>query len=317
MSRKRAEQMATSKRSGKNTVSSVLRRDYQLLILCLPGLLYLAVFEYAPIWGVQIAFKDFTFGSTIWNARWVGAENFIRFVTYPYFWRLMSNTLMIAVVLLLIPFPITIIFALVTNATRLKRFKRFYQTVVYAPHFISAVVLVGIITVFTSPRTGIINILLARFGIAPIFFLGTPGWFLPILTSSHVWQQCGWASILYLATLTSVPPELYESAMIDGASRWQRVKFIDIPAIVPTMVIILILRLGQLLSLNWQTILLMQNNLNIRTSEVVQTFVYKTGILRGDFSYAAAAGLFVAVINLILIVGANSAARALRQQALW
>ena len=295
----------------------ILRRDYQLLILCLPAIIYMIIFDYGPIWGLQIAFKRFLIGKTIANAEWVGLENFIRFLEYPYFWRLLKNTLVISLFSLLIPFPMTILFALVINTSEARRMKQVYQTIIYAPHFISVVVMVGMLYIFGSPQSGIINIALRRIGLEPIFFMAHPIWVIVMLVGSHVWQQCGWSSIIYLATLHGVPPELHESAMIDGASRWKRVLYIDIPSIIPTMVLILILRIGQLLSLDWQKILLVQNNLNIRTTEIIQTYVYKSGILQGDYSYATAAGMFIAVVNLILIVSANSAAKGLRQQALW
>lgn len=294
-----------------------VRRDWQLVVLCLPALVYLAAFDYAPLWGVQIAFKRFALGSTILGAPWAGLEHFVRFLQYPYFSRLMGNTLSLAFWSLAIPFPITILFALVINSTENSAVKRVYQTIVYAPHFISVVVLMGMIYILFDPKGGLVNTVVQWLGSEPVFFLSKPRMAVPLLVGSHVWQSCGWSSILYLATLSSVAPELHESAMIDGASRLRRISSIDIPVIVPTMVTILILRIGQLLAVDWQKALLIQNTFNLRVTEILQTYVYKTGILQGDYAYAAAAGLFVAVINLLLILTANSLARAVGQHTLW
>jgi putative aldouronate transport system permease protein len=308
---------ANKTQTARSLVRTVVARDYQLLILCLPAIIYMILFDYSPIWGLQIAFKDFSLGQSIRQAKWTGFENLIRFIQYPYFFRLLRNTITIAILHLVIPFPVSIIFALIINTAESRTLKKVYQTIVYAPHFISVVVLVGMIYIFGSPRGGIVNILLGRIGIEPIFFLGTPSWIVPILVSTEMWQHTGFGSIIYLAALGSVPAQLHESAMIDGASRWKRIIYIDIPSIVPTIVILLILRIGQLLVLNWQKILLLQNTMNIRVTEVIQTYVYKTGILQGDYSYATAAGLFIAVINLILILLANGVAKTVRQEGLW
>jgi putative aldouronate transport system permease protein len=293
------------------------RRDWQLVVLCLPALVYLAVFDYSPLWGVQIAFKRYLLGSTVAGSPWVGLEHFVRFIQYPYFGQLMGNTLSLAFWSLVVPFPMTILFALVINTAENGRLKRVYQTVVYAPNFISVVVLVGMIYILFDPGGGLANTIVKAFGGEPVFFLSRPGMAVPLLVGSHVWQSCGWSSILYLATLSNVPPELYESAMIDGASRFRRIVSIDLPMIVPTMVTILILRIGQLLALDWQKVLLIQNTFNMRVTEILQTYVYKAGILQGDYAYAAAAGLFVSVINLVLIVTANTVARAVGQSTLW
>lgn len=295
----------------------LLHRDWQLIVLCLPALLYLVIFDYSPLWGIQIAFKEFQLGGTILSAPWTGLANFTRFLRYPYFGRLMANTLSLSFWQLIIPFPVTILLALVVNTAEGARVKRIYQTVIYAPNFISVVVLVGMILIFFDPRGGMVNLLRAGLGLERVFFLSKPGMAVPLLVGSHVWQACGWSSILYLATLTRVSPEMHESAMIDGASRLRRVLAIDVPVIVPTMVTILVLRIGQLLSLDWQKVLLIQNTFNMRVTEILQTYVYKAGILQGDYSYAAAAGLFVAVINLALIILANTAAKAVGQQTLW
>jgi len=300
-----------------NAPKGAVRRDWQLVVLCLPALVYLAVFDYAPLWGVQIAFKRYALGSTIVGAPWAGLSNFTRFLQYPYFGRLMTNTLSLAFWSLVIPFPLTILFALVINTTEKTRIKRVYQTIVYAPNFISVVVLMGMIFILFDPNGGLVNTVIKWLGGQPIFFLSKPRMAVPLLVGSHVWQFCGWSSILYLATLSSVSPELHESAMIDGASRLRRVLSIDIPVIVPTMVTILILRIGQLLAVDWQKALLIQNTFNLRVTEILQTYVYKAGILQGDYAYAAAAGLFLAVINLALILTANSVARAVGQHTLW
>jgi putative aldouronate transport system permease protein len=307
----------TIKSIRKPGVGRRILRDWQLIVLCAPALVYILLLEYGPIWGVQIAFKRFQFGSTIWSSPFIGVENFIRFLQYPYFGRILGNTLAISFWQLVIPFPITILMALVINTCGRPMLKRVYQTVVYAPHFISVVVLVGMIYIFFDSRTGIVNTAIQAFGGESIFFLSKPGMAIPFLVGSHVWQACGWSSTLYLASLSSVPPELYESAMMDGASRFQRVMHIDIPSIIPTMVVILILRIGQLLSLDWQKVLLLQNSFNLRVTEILQTYVYKTGILQGDYSYAAAAGLFVSIINLALIILANRASKAIGSGGLW
>ncbi|MBB6733321.1 ABC transporter permease [Cohnella zeiphila] len=292
-------------------------RNWQVYVLLLPVLVHFAVFQYAPMYGLQIAFKDFIAIDGIWGSPWVGFEHFDRFFHSYQFWNTLKNTLLINLYELIFDFPIAIVFALMLNQVTRLRFKKWVQTITYAPHFISAVVLVGMLFIFLSPRTGMINNLIALFGGERINFLGEAAWFKPIYVLSEVWQTTGWNAIIYLAALTAVDPQHHEAAIVDGASKLQRVRHIDLPSIMPVIMILLILKVGHFASLGFQKVLLMQNTLNIDSSEVVQTYVYKTGLLGTQFSYSAAIGLFDNVINFVLLILMNQLAKRLKQQSLF
>jgi putative aldouronate transport system permease protein len=298
-------------------VTKILHRDAELYLMVLPAVLFFIIFHYGPIYGLQIAFKDFRAVDGIWGSAWVGFKHFNRFFSSYRFWTLLSNTLGIAVYELIAGFPVPIIFALLLNQLRFTKLKKTLQTVTYAPHFISVVVIAGMIQIFLSPRVGIINTFLGAVGIEPIFFLGRPELFKSVFVISGIWQHFGWSSIIYIAALSAINPELYEAATVDGASKMQRLRHIDIPGITPTMVILLILNVGHFMQVGFQKILLLQNPMNLSKSEVIETYVYKTGILNAQYSYSAAIGLFNAMINVILLLSVNRIAKSLSETSLW
>ncbi|MGG1638987.1 ABC transporter permease [Paenibacillus sp. NRS-1760] len=292
------------------------KRHYELYLLLLPTLLYFAVFEYGPIYGLQIAFKNFAPFKGISGSPWVGFDNFLRFFDSYKFWDVLVNTLTISVYELLL-FPIPVILALLINQLTSKRFKKLVQTVTYAPHFISTVVIVGMLNLFLSPRNGIINQLLETLGLETIFFMAKPDWFASIFVWSGVWQNAGWGTIIYLAALTSINPELHESAVVDGANKLKRILYIDLPSIMPTVIVLLILSVGNFMSVGFEKVYLMQNPLNVSSAEVIQTYVYKTGLIGAQYSYSAAIGMFNSIINCLLLLTVNFIARRFGQNSLW
>ena len=296
-----------------------MRRNWQLYAMLALPLIWLAIFAYWPMYGVIIAFKDYNVVSGIWGSPWVGTKHFHRFVESYQFWRLIKNTVYLHVYELVATFPLPIILALCLNTIRKKWFSRSAQLITYAPHFISTVVVVGLVVVLTNPNTGVANKFLGLFGFGPVDIMGDSGMFRHIYVWSGAWQTMGFAAIIYLAALTSVPPELHEAAIVDGASRVRRMWHIDLPAIVPVAVILLILNIGSILSVGFEKVLLMQNNLNLDTAEVIDTYVYKIGLASAvpQFSYATAIGLFRSVIGLVLLVLANTFARRFARSSLW
>ncbi|WP_239696796.1 ABC transporter permease [Paenibacillus oryzisoli] len=294
-----------------------LTKNYELYILLLPALLYFAVFHYWPMYGVQIAFKNYVTTQGIWGSSWVGLKHFSEFVNSYLFWQLFRNTIEITVYSLVIGFPVPIILALMMNELRSARFKKAVQTITYAPHFISTIVLVSMLTFFLSPQTGLINKVIYFFGGSPIPFLTSPEWFKTIYVFSGVWQTAGWSSIIYMAALATIDPQINEAAVIDGASRMQRIWYINIPGIFPTIVILLILSVGNLMSVGFEKIYLMQNPLNMESSDIITTYVYRRGIQQSQYSFASAVGLFNSIINFILLVMVNRIAKGLKQSSLW
>nr|WP_242698206.1 ABC transporter permease subunit [Bacillus sp. SD088] len=291
-------------------------KSWQLYTFLLPALTFFVIFHYIPMYGVQIAFKDFFATMGINGSPWVGFEHFERFFNSYYFWRLLKNTLIISLYQLCL-FPLPIVFALMLNELRNGAFKKWTQTLTYAPHFISVVVVVGMIIAFLDPTTGIVNILIEKLGGNSVQFLTSPDWFRHIYVWSGEWQGLGWGSIIYLAALAGVNPELLEAAKVDGATRFQRILHINIPAILPTIVILFILNIGKFMSVGFEKVLLLQNSLNSETSDIIQTFVYETGLLEGQYSFAAAVGLFDSVINIILLVTVNQIAKKVSDNSLW
>ncbi|WP_396426706.1 ABC transporter permease [Lederbergia sp. NSJ-179] len=291
-------------------------KSWQLYTFLLPALTFFIIFHYIPMYGVQIAFKDFFATLGITGSPWAGFEHFERFFNSYYFWRLLKNTVALSVYQLCL-FPLPIIFALMLNELRNGAFKKWTQTLTYAPHFISVVVVVGMIIAFLDPTTGIVNLLIEKLGGEPIQFLTSPGWFRHIYVWSGQWQGLGWGTIIYLAALAGVNPELLEAATVDGATRFQRILHINIPAILPTVVVLFILNIGSFMAVGFEKVLLLQNSLNSDTSDIIQTFVYKTGLLEGQYSFAAAVGLFDSAINIILLVTVNQIARKVSDHSLW
>lgn len=308
--------MRTVSSSGKKAIRQ-MAKGYELYLLFLPTFLYFLIFHYGPMYGLQIAFKNFIAVKGITGSPWVGFQHFERFFQSPQLVVLLKNTLLINLYELLVAFPIPIVLALMLNQVPNARFKKIVQTVTYAPHFISVVVIVGMLHIFLSPRNGLLNQLIAALGGEPIFFLGSAEWFKTIFVLSGVWQNAGWATIIYLAALSAVNPDLHEAAIMDGANKFQRVWHIDVPSIMPTIMILLILNVGSFMSVGFEKIYLMQNPLNIDSSEVIQTYVYKTGLLGAQYSYSAAIGFFNAVINFGLLLGINQFAKKMKQTSLW
>lgn len=294
-------------------------RHWQLFVLFLIPLLYILIFKYGPMYGAQIAFKDFRAAHGIWNSEWVGFKHFIRFFRSAIFDTVMINTIGISIYYLLAGFPFPIILALSLNTIRHARYKKTIQLVTYAPYFISTVVMVGLILQFLDPRSGLLNQAITMIGGEPKNLLSNPALFKSIYVWSGVWQTAGFGSIIYLAALASVDPQMHEAAVIDGATLFQRVIHIDLPGIMPTAVILLILSIGSVLDLGFEKIFLMQNPLNMRTSEVISTYVYKVGLASPttNYSYPTAIGLFQSVVSLILLLGVNRAAKKLGKSSLW
>lgn len=291
--------------------------NWQLYVLILPVLAYYIVFHYAPMYGVQIAFKDYYFIKGIWGSPWVGFEHFNRFFKSYFFGTLLKNTIGISLYQLVAGFPAPIILALMINEVSNKFFKRTVQTVTYAPHFLSTVVLVGMLLSFLSPRNGIINEIIKVLGGEPIYFIAKPEWFKTLYVFSGIWQNTGWSSIIYISALTGIDPQLHEAAKVDGAGRLKRIWHINIPGITPTMVILLILNMGKIMNVGFEKIFLMQNKMNMTSSDVISTFVYNNGLLNGQFSFSAAVGLFNSVINFILLVTVNRISKKLNETSLW
>lgn len=297
-------------------LKSITSRYDLYLMLLLPIAWYL-IFHYGPMYGVQIAFKDFSPAKGIIGSPWAGFAHFERFFDSYYFWRLLWNTISINLYSLLFAFPIPIILALLVNEIPNKAYSKLVQNVTYIPHFISVVVMVGMITLFFSTNGGPINTFIEALGGKPIRFLDSAEAFKPIFIGSNIWQSMGWQSIIYIAAISGVNPQLYEAAKIDGASRLQRIWHVSIPGILPVIVILLILDIGHFMNVGFEKILLMQNNLNLESSDVISTFVYTTGILKGEYSYTAAIGLFNSIINLTLLVLVNRFARKKAETSLW
>jgi putative aldouronate transport system permease protein len=293
------------------------RRQWQLWAMVAPAIAFVAVFAYVPMYGLQLAFREFDFAAGFTGGDWVGLKYFRQFFESPQFWTLIRNTTVISVSTLVVGFIAPILLALMVNQVMGGRRKKFLQTATYLPHFISVVVIVGMLQVFLSPTSGLITRFVGLFGVDGANFLGSATAFVPVYVISDVWQHAGWNSIIYLAALAGVNPQLYEAARIDGAGRFGIIRHIDVPALVPTMVVLLILNMGQVLNTGFEKIFLMQNPLNLEVSEVIATYVYKIGILSNQFSYATAIGLFNTLINFAFLVVANQIAKRVSNTSLW
>jgi putative aldouronate transport system permease protein len=290
---------------------------YQLYLLLLPAFAYLIIYRYIPLYGIQIAFRDYIPGMQISKAPWVGLAHFKRLAASYAFGRIVWNTVRLSLMQLLFTFPLPILVALLLNQLANRRARRIIQTVIYAPHFISTVVVVGMMYVFFSIRTGLVNkVVSAIFGTPAIDFLGSATWFTPLYIGSTVWQTTGWSSIIYLGALSTINPELHESAVIDGAGKLKRILHIDLPGIMPTAVIMLILSFGQIMSVGFDKAYLMQNPLNMEASEIISTYVYKVGMQNLQYSYSAAVDLLNSVVNLVLLLLVNGVARRLSPTSL-
>ena len=295
---------------------SYLKKNWWLYAFVLPTIIWYIVFHYVPMGGIVIAFKRYTGVQTIWESRWVGLKWFKSFFNSHYFSTVIRNTLGLSVYGLA-TFPLPVIFALIINEMKNKKAKKLVQTITYAPHFISVVVLVSMLNLFFTTQHGFVNNVIEFFGGEPYDFLTSSKAFPHLYVWSEVWQSLGWNCIIYVAALSSVDPALHEAAEIDGASRLQRILHINIPCILPTIAIMLIMKLGHIMSVGADKVLLMKNDLNADAAEVINTFVYNRGLLNGDYSYSAAVGLFVNVINLIMLLSVNKASKKLTETSLF
>jgi putative aldouronate transport system permease protein len=303
----------------KQTALLKIRKAWRLYVLIALPVMYIIIFKYVPMYGAQIAFKDFIVSRGISGSEWVGFKYFVRFFNSYEFWRIMNNTIVLSVYSLVAGFPFPIILALSLNYVRSQFFKKSVQMVTYAPYFISVVVMVGIILEVLDLRNGIINTIITALGFEAINFMGVPDYFKSVFVWSGIWQTVGFSCIIYLAALASIDPSLHEAAVVDGASKLRRMWHIDLPGIMPIAIIMLILNTGHMLDVAYEKVLLMQNPLNLRTSEVLDTYVYKVGIgsQSVNYSYSAAIGLYKSIINLILLVAVNKLAKKTKQASLW
>ena len=279
-------------------------KEYYLLLL--PALLYVIIFCYGPLYGLQIAFKNYMGSKGILGSSWVGFRHFKDFFGSFNFWTLIKNTLAISLYTLVVSFPIPILTALILNELKSSKLKRFSQTVLYAPHFISTVVLVGMITVMFSKSTGVVNYVRELLGLKRYYFLGEPGAFRHLYVWSGVWQNTGWNAIIYIAALSAVDTNLHEAAALDGATRLQRIRYVNLPCIMPTIIITLVMAVGNIAAVGYEKVYLLQNELNLSVSEVISTYVYKRGIISAIYSFSAAVGLFNNIINVIMLLLANT-----------
>lgn len=295
------------------------RRYWGLYLLLLPTLVYIAVFLYGPMYGMLVAFKEFNSKLGITASPWANPfyKYLQRFFTSYNFWPLIRNTLTLSLYSLVASFPIPIVFALFLNQINNLKYKKIVQTVSYAPYFISTVVLVSMLHIFLSPATGVVNRAIVALGGEAYYFMGTQSAFKHVYVWSNVWQSTGWSSIIYVATLSSVSQELHEAAIMDGANKLRRIWHIDVPALIPTMVTMLILNMGRILSVGFEKAFLMQNNLNSAVSEIISTYVFKVGILSGQFSYSTAIGMFNAVVCCVMVLLVNWISRRTTEESLW
>lgn len=309
--------MASSPKANKKNLIKKILVNWQLYLFMIPGLAYYICLEYLPIYGLQIAFKNYSPARGIWGSKWVGMAQFQRYFRSAFFSATIINTLRISLISLVAGFIFPVMFALFLNEMRSKSYRKLVQTVSYAPHFISVVVIVGILRLFVTPSTGIINHIIAAFGGERVAFLQESKWFAPLYVLSGLWQELGWNSMIYIAALSGVDPTLHEAAIIDGANKVQRIWHINLPVLRPTIVVLLILNCGQLLNVGYEKVLLMQTDTNLAASEIISTYVYKAGLINAEFSFSAAVNLFNNVVNCILLITVNTITSKLDNTSLW
>lgn len=280
-----------------------------LLLIILPGVIYFAVFCYGPMYGILMAFKDYNISKGIWGSPWVGLKHFKELVGSVYFGRLVKNTFLLSIEQLIWSFPVPIAFALLLNEIRNRKFQRFVQTAAYLPHFVSVVVVVGILKDLLSSNGGVLTQFLSLFGVTPKNYFNLPEAFRPLYVGSGVWQEFGWNSIIYVAAIAGIDQQLYESAALDGAGRWKRLIHITLPSIAPTIILLLILNMGNMLNIGYEKVILMYNAATYSTADIFSTYVYRKGLLNAQYSFASAVGLANSVINVIILLGANFLAK--------
>lgn len=310
--------MNTGKKNhlGKIKMSKHLKKEWRLYSFLIIPILYFVIFKYIPMFGNVIAFRKYSGGVNIFGEKWVGLRYFKQFLRDPSFWRAFRNTLFLSVSYLIVRFPLTLIFALLLNEIRNIKWKKFVQTVSYLPHFISMVIIAGMIKEVVS-LSGPVNTLLSSLGMEKISFIQEASWFPPIYIVSGIWQALGWGTILYLAAMTGINTELYEAARVDGANRFRQALHVTIPGILPTIVTLLILDIGGIMGSNFEKIILLYLPSTYETADVISTLVYRMGISGGNFSYATAVGLFEGIIGLILVTAANFVSKKITESSLW
>lgn len=294
-----------------------VRSDFDLLLFCLPGMIVTLIYHYIPIYGVQIAFRNFKYKRGIWGSAWVGLDNFRRFFSSANAWPVISNTLVLSVYSLIAGFPIAFLLALMLNSFRHKRYRRVIQAITYAPHFISTVVMCGMIILFLSPRVGVVNTMIRTLGGDPINFMGKAYMWRHIYVWSGIWQSMGWNSVIYFAALAGVSPEYHEAAIVDGATKLQRMRHIDLPQLAPVACMLLILNVGSVLSIGFEKAYALQNDLNKGVSQIISTYVYEIGLIKRDISFSTAIDLFNSVVNAILLVSVNAIVGKMSDNSLW
>ena len=298
-------------------IHTYLKNNWQLYVLIAPAVIYFFVFNYLPLYGIQIAFKDYKAVSGITGSQWVGFKHFINFFNAYYFKRLLENTLLLNVYYLLWSFPVPIIMAILLNQVKGNKIRQMIQTTIYVPYFISTVVLAGMLYIFLSPTSGILNTIRGFMGMSAVDYMSSAEAFRSIYIISGIWQAAGYNTILFIASLAGVDQALYEAAEIDGASIWQKIRYIDLPSLIPTIMMVLVLDCGRLLSSNTEKALVMQTAGNIPTSDIIGVYVYNIGLGSGQFSYTAAIGLFINIINFVLIIAVNKLSRRLTDVGLF
>ena len=293
------------------------KREWQIYVMLAPMIIWFLLFLYKPMYGLQIAFKDYSIFWGIVESPWVGWEHFETLFNNSQFIRAVKNTVIISALSLIFGFPVPIFLALMFNEILHALYRRTCQTIVYLPHFISTVIIAGIVITAFSPSAGIVNTIIGWIGIEPVYFLTKPEWFRPIFIGSGIWQEAGFSSIIFLAAIAGVNPSLYESAVVDGASRWQMMWKITIPSIMPTIIIMLIIRIGNLMEVGFELIILLYQPATYQTADVINTFIYRQGLQSGQYDLAAAAGLFNAVVAFVLVMTANSISKRVSRTSLW
>jgi len=294
-----------------------IRKYPQLYLMALPVLLWYIVFQYGPMYGLIIAFQRYVPSKPIFKNQFVGLKNFTDFLADPYFMRVLRNTLVINFYLLIFAFPAAILFALLLNELRGAKLKKLTQTVTYMPHFISAMVICGLAVDFFKADGMLTSILVGMFGVEKTNLLSIKGYFRPIYVAMQIWQETGWDSIIFVAALAGIDPTLYEAAVMDGAGRFKRVWHITLPSIAPTIIILLILRIGNMMTLGWEKIVLLYNQMTYETADVISTYVYRRGLIQFDYSFSAAVGFFNSIVNFLLLISANALSRKVNETSLW
>ena len=309
-------QAAAAVRAGVRRKNRVMEH-WRVYLMMVPAIVYMLLFHYKPIYGVIIAFKDYSFGPGIWGSEWVGLANFARLFKSYWFPVIVKNTFTISLLTLAVTFPLPILLALMVNEVENKHWKNCFQTVTYAPHFISTVVLCGIVLLFLDTNTGIVNYLIRLLGLPAVDFMQTPGCFKWIYVLSGVWQSTGWSTIIYFAALSGIDRSIQEAAEIDGATRVQKIIYINFPVLVPTIITLFILRCGSLLSVGYEKVFLLQTPGNLPSSEIISTYVYKLGMQQYDFSFSTAVGLLNSVVNSAILILTNGLSKKFTSTSLW